>query len=88
MRGKKRVSTLTSVFNFPRCLGQPGHLSYPVWGMMIPSPIVVGLHFKPEIKAGFQLRMSRSDYRKYKVREIMKVDIYPPGCFLAHVPLS
>lgn len=59
-----------------------------MWGMTIPSPIGVGLHFKPEIKAGFQLWMSWSDYRKYKVREIMKVDIYPPGSFLAHVPLS
>lgn len=56
--------------------------------MTIPSPTGVGLHFKPEIKAGFQLWMSWSDYRKYKVREIMKVDIYPPGSFLAHVPLS
>lgn len=51
-----------------------------MWGMTIPtSPIGVGLHFKPEIKAGIQLWMSWSDYRKYKVREIMKVDIYPPG---------
>lgn len=82
------MSTLTSVFNFPRWLGQPGHLSYPVCGMMIASPIGVGVHFKPEIKAGFQLRMSWSDYRKYKVRGIMKVDIYPPGRFLGHVPLS
>lgn len=81
------MSILTSVFNFPRCLGQPGHLSYTVWGMMIPGPTGIGLHFKPEIKAGFQLWMSWSDYRKYKVREVMKVDIHPPGRFLAHVPL-